>query len=168
MLSALLPLMLSTGVAQAQSFTISPSAVLLGVQSLEIRPGLRLGYEPSQYLSLELFGDYGSRGLDAAGAISGRAWLAGDGATGVYLMGRGAIGMSSWTSVYDQTKFGPLAGIYGGFGGRPTEWLNLEASTGPELYAGGSRLRTEMTASIVINLDAGSGNVRHRPTRKVH
>ena len=180
MLSALLPLMLSTGVAQAQSFTISPSAVLLGVSSPEVRPGLRVGFEPIPELALEVFGDLGFNGNDqptnmsVAGAISGRAWLVGDGATGAYLTGRGAIGMSSWIAA-DSVRYGPLVGVYGGFGGRPVPWLNLEALTGPELSVGGYRvrsdrtaLRTEMTASIVINLDAGAGNVKHRPTRKVN
>ena len=182
MLSALLPLMLSTGVAQAQSFTVSPSAVLLGVSAPEVRPGLRVGFEPIPELALEVFGDVGFNGGDqpanmsVAGAISGRAWLVGDGFTGAYLVGRGAIGMSSWLTyaANDPVRYGPLVGVYGGFGGRPVPWLNLEALTGPELSVGGYRigsdrtaLRTEMTASIVINLDAGSGNVKHRPTRKV-
>jgi hypothetical protein len=149
--------------ASAQALTVAPSAVLLGSGSLGLRPGLRLGYEPIPALALEVVGDYSSLGFDAGAALTGRAWLVGE-ETGIFLLGRGNIGMAG----FDGGRYGVWSGLYGGFGGRPASWLNLEVSTGPDwVFAQRFRWRTEATVGFVFELGGDSGTVRHRPTRKV-
>ncbi len=163
----LLTALLLAHAAQAQALTAAASGLLLSGDvvgnTVGVRPGLRLGYEPMSALGIEAAGDYGARGYTADAALTGRAWLVGED-TGIFLFGRGAIGFAG----YDEQKIAPLFGFYGGFGGRPAPWLNLEASVGPEWIGGGARLRTEMTLGLVFALSGDSGTTSHRPIRRVH
>ena len=160
--------LLVTQLAMAQSVAVGPTLGVVGESSIFVRPGLRLGYEPAPMASLELHGDINPAATqwDAGLALAGRLWLnqseyQGE---GLFLLGRFSAGFSGSFG-----KIGPFTGVYGGFGGRPAPWLNIEASFGPEWASPvGARWRTELGVSFVIDPGAnpGGGSVRHHP-RKV-
>lgn len=161
-------MLLASSLALAQSVSVGPSVGVVGDPSIFVRPGLRVGFEPSPSAALELLGDVNPVGTHWDGGLGlvGRLWLgnsvASDG-EGLFLMGRFVAGMSG-----EYGKVGPWTGIFAGFGGRPVPAINLEASFGPEwTLPAGARWRTDLSVSFVIDTQGGGGGgtVRHHPRK---
>lgn len=169
MVSALLIALAAGPSAQAMALTLAPTAAVVGGDSVGVRPGLRLGFEPVSAAALEVMGDVDLQGAwDLGLALAGRGYLTDPGSgEGLYVLGRFTVGMSG-----DDTATGSWTGLYGGFGIRPTSVFFVEASAGPEWAVNnGARWRTDLALGLVFGNGGwgggvGQGNVRHRATRK--
>lgn len=159
--------LLTGGPAHAASWSVAPTAGLVGQSDMDFRPGLRLGFEPAPAAAIELFGESGFSGGWGTGlALAGRGYLlpGSDPGEGIFLLGRLSTGLAG----DEGGELGPLFGVAGGFGVRPVSVLNIEASFGPEWAPGGHRWRTELSVGVVFDGKSlksrpGAGNVRHKP-----
>lgn len=171
MVATILSLSFLLGTASAQG--LSASAVTGAVTSspIGLRPGFRVGYEPSPLASLEAVGLAGIQpgaasdlgvGWEAGLGLSGRAWLTGAPGDGLFLLGRITAGVGADPAA----RIGPWVAPGGGFGGRISDRLNIEATVGPEwTTVSGGRWRTELNLGYVFGLVRSGDTVRHRPRR---
>lgn len=155
------------GSAGAQALTVGPTLGVVGRGDVGLRPGLRVGYEPSEAAVLELAGDAGFDGRwDAGLSLAGHLWFAGDGSEGIYGLGRFTAGLSG-----DAGDFGPWTGLFVGFGGRPVPFLDVGVSVGPEwALTEGPRWRSDLAVSLIFGDGTfgggpGRGKVRHHPRK---
>ncbi len=143
------------GVAQA-GVTVGPALAVVGSSGMALRPGLRVGFEPTPEAALEIIGDSTFSGeWDLGAALAGRLYLSPRSPPGVGLYGLGRL--TAGLSGEDQTA-GPWTGLSLGFGARPSPQVGFEASFGPEwAMAEGPRWRTELGICVVFD---GSGGAR--------
>ena len=171
MVGALLGLSCLLGMAHGQEITASVVTGAVTSSPIGLRPGLRVGYEPSPLASLEVVGLAGIQpgasdalgvGWEAGLGLSGRAWLIGAPGDGLFLVGRITAGVGADPSA----RIGPWVAPGGGFGGRIGGRLNIEATAGPEwTTVSGGRWRTELNLGCVFGLGRSGNTVRHRPRR---
>lgn len=154
--------------AQAGALQVLPGVSILGNESIGLRPGLRVGYEPMPSLSVDLCSSVGA-GLeyDAGAGIEGRHWFGGYPGAGVFLGGRLSAGLAG-----DQDSAGPWMGLGGAFGVRPLRWLHIEANLGPNMVfdrseSDGIGWRSDLMMGLIF--DGSSfrrrGTVRHHPRK---
>ena len=154
------------GLAHAQSLAVGPSVAVVGGGGAELRPGLRLGFEPSPVAGLDVVGAVGLDGhWDAGLGLTGRAWFGGTDDVGIYAAGRFVAGIAGGDAL------SPWTGLGVGMGGRPLPWLDVSALVGPDwARAEDVRWRSELALTFVLGPDTlgsgvGQGTVRHKPRK---
>jgi hypothetical protein len=161
--------LLSASVAFGQAVSIAAISGAVSSSPVGLRPGGRVAFEPTPVAALEAMAVAGLEpwspdtlgiGWEAGLGLSGRAWISGAPTDGLFLLGR----VSSGISGNPDAQIGPWLALGGGFGGRISSRLNIEATVGPEWMPFDSgRWRTELSIGYVFDKSNQPGTTRHRP-----
>ena len=137
----------ATAEANSKAPTASFQWTAAVVDDVVPRVGFRMGFEPNPISGVELVASTGADEIvDLGVSLVGRGWFLESRGVGPFAVGRAVVGTSS----DEEDILGTWAHLGFGVGLRPTPWLNVELTSGPEWsYGTNAHFRTEVSAGAL-------------------